>query len=85
MKLGPLVAAQMAGVPLIPAAAGARRAWWFESWDRFLVPKPFSRIRLAFDEPVWVPEGARGPELEELAGELERRLDALTARVDRDG
>src|SRR5690606_8758609 len=46
MKPGPLYAAQRAGVPVIPVTAGCSRAWWFEGWDRFMVPQPFARIHL---------------------------------------
>ncbi len=45
MKPGALLAAQLTGAPIIPASGGASRGWWFGSWDRFLVPKPFSRVR----------------------------------------
>ena len=85
MKTGPLFAAQRAGVPLIPVTAGTDSAWWFEGWDRFLVPRPFAHIRLAYGEPLFVPEAADEVEVERLAGELEVRLNVLTERVEAGG
>lgn len=85
MKTGPLFAAQRAGVPLIPVTAGTDNAWWFEGWDRFLVPRPFARIRLAYGAPLFVPPEADEAEVERLASELEQRLDRLTEQVDADG
>lgn len=85
MKTGPLVAAQRAGVPLVPVTAGTDRGWWFVGWDRFLVPKPFATIRLAYGPPMFVPPEAAEKEIEALAGELGDRLSELTARVDRSG
>ena len=85
MKTGPLHAAQRAGVPLIPVTAGTESAWWFEGWDRFMVPRPFARIRLAYGEPFFVPPEADEPEIARLAGELGRRLDRLTEQVDGKG
>lgn len=82
MKTGPLVAAQRAGVPLIPVTAGADRAWWFGGWDRFLVPHPFARIHLAYGEPLFVPEAAQPEEIDRLALVLEERLNRLTDEVD---
>lgn len=82
MKPGPLFAAQRAGVPLIPVSAGADRAWWFGGWDRFMVPKPFARIHLAYGEPMFVPPEADAAEVERLAKVLEDRLNALTREVD---
>lgn len=82
MKPGALLAAQLSGAPVIPAAGGASRGWWFGSWDRFLVPKPFSQVRLAYGEPVWVPRDADEAALEEVSRDVQARLDALTALVD---
>ncbi|HEX2189502.1 MAG TPA: lysophospholipid acyltransferase family protein [Longimicrobiaceae bacterium] len=82
MKPGALLAAQLAGAPVIPAAGGASRGWWFGSWDRFLVPKPFARVRLVYGEPVHVPRDADEAELERIGREVEARLNALTALVD---
>ncbi|HET8656779.1 MAG TPA: lysophospholipid acyltransferase family protein [Longimicrobiaceae bacterium] len=82
MKLGPLLAARLTGVPMIPVTAGTDRAWWFEGWDRFLVPKPFARFRIAYGAPIFVPRTADEGELERLADEMEARLNALTEVVD---
>jgi lysophospholipid acyltransferase (LPLAT)-like uncharacterized protein len=85
MKLGPLYAAQRTGVPLIPVTAGTDSAWWFEGWDRFLVPRPFARIRMAYGEPLFVPPEAGEDAVAALAEELEARLNLLTERVDGPG
>jgi lysophospholipid acyltransferase (LPLAT)-like uncharacterized protein len=82
IKGGALLAAQLAGVPVIPVAAGAERGWWFGSWDRFLVPKPFSRVRLVFGEPMTVEPDATPEALEEFGLRVEARLNELTAEVD---
>lgn len=82
MKPGPVLAAQLTGVPLIPVTAGARDAWWFGGWDRFLVPKPFSRVHLVYGEPMFVARGADEAELERAGEELEQRLNRLTEQVD---
>lgn len=77
-KPGALAVAQMTGLPIIPLAAGSSSGWHFDSWDRFLVPKPFARIALAYGEPVMVPQAATREDLSDLAQRLSRRLDALT-------
>lgn len=85
MKTGPLYAAQRAGVPIIPVTAGSDSAWWFEGWDRFMVPRPFARIRMIYGEPLFVPAEADGAQIERLAQELGARLDRMTEEVDRAG
>jgi lysophospholipid acyltransferase (LPLAT)-like uncharacterized protein len=51
---GALVAAQRAGAWIIPVAATADRAWRLRSWDRFMVPKPFARVMVAYGPPTKV-------------------------------
>jgi len=83
MKPGALVAAQRTGLPIVPMAAGTDRAWWFESWDRFMVPKPFSRVRVAYGEPVTIPRDLSAEEVEAAGAALEATLNGLLEEVDR--
>lgn len=48
LKDGVLVAAQRGGAVVLPLHASADRAWRLTSWDRFLIPKPFARVRIAY-------------------------------------
>ena len=60
LKPGVVAAAQRAGVPILPIHAEARRAWRFRSWDRFMLPKPFARVRVTYGRPITVAEGRQG-------------------------
>ena len=82
LKPGPLLAAQLAGAPIIPVASGASRAAYFGGWDRFLIPHPFARLQIAYGEPVYVPRRASEDELQAVADEVEARLGVLMKRVD---
>jgi lysophospholipid acyltransferase (LPLAT)-like uncharacterized protein len=44
--------ALLAKVPIIPVVAEANREWIFNSWDRFRCPKPFSRVSVAYGDPI---------------------------------
>src|SRR6202142_1074357 len=62
-KPGAILLAQMSQRPMIPMAYAASRAWKIQ-WDRFVIPKPFSRIVIAvggagFGGPRPDPEGPR--------------------------
>lgn len=48
--------AQRTGLPLIPISFSASRAKKFESWDQFVLPKPFSKIVFVVGEPIIVGE-----------------------------
>lgn len=67
-QAGVLVAAQRAGVPIIPIGVHAARGWRLNSWDRFLVPAPFARITVAYGPPTCVEAGSP----REAAAEAER-------------
>jgi lysophospholipid acyltransferase (LPLAT)-like uncharacterized protein len=82
MKVGALLVAQMTGAPMIPVATGADRSWWVEGWDRFQIPKPFSRLRVEYGEPIFVPRTASEPLLESLSADVEQKLQELMRRVD---
>lgn len=80
-KPGALVAAQLTGLPILPLAVSATRAWRAKSWDRFMVPKPFARIRIVYGPPVWVPRGCGDAEMERLAAEVATSLRRLGAEA----
>lgn len=82
MKPGPLLIARLTGAPLLPVSASADRAWWFEGWDRFLVPRPFSRVAIAYGEPVWIPRDADEAQMAALGGDIEARINRVTAIAD---
>lgn len=77
VKLGALTAAKITGLPLVPVAASSSRAWILDSWDRFLVPRPFSTLRIRYGEPVYVDRRAGETEITELAERLEDTLSRL--------
>lgn len=83
LKPGSLLAARMSGVPILPTAAAATRAWWLGGWDRFLVPKPLARVRLVYGQPRTIPRDADDAELARIGGEIETEMNALTERAER--
>ena len=74
-KMGSVVIARDAGVPLISVLWGADRCWTLNSWDRYLIPKPFARVVIRFGKPVHIPRSARGEELEKYRKLFEDELN----------
>jgi len=63
--------------PILPVAVAARCQRTFDTWDRFELPLPFSRLALLVGEPLRVGPEDRGPVLEQRRLELETRLNRL--------
>lgn len=79
-KPGAVAAAAKTGVPIIPVAVAARPAWRLDSWDRFLIPAPWARVRVAYGSPFSVPPATR-QELPTMTHDLQRQLDCALRRA----
>jgi lysophospholipid acyltransferase (LPLAT)-like uncharacterized protein len=80
---GAIIAAQRARAPIIALLAHPRRAWRLGSWDGFLIPKPFTRITIAYSEPCF-SESAAPRDAEAESGRFEalmRETAALAAHA----
>ena len=58
VKPGAVKLAQLTGYPIGIFYAHAERAWLLRSWDRFIIPKPFSRCVVTYAAPVPVTADA---------------------------
>jgi len=58
-KPGAAMLSQMTKAPMVPIACAAKNAWYLGSWDRFMVPKPFTKIVVAVGEPISVDKAEK--------------------------
>jgi lysophospholipid acyltransferase (LPLAT)-like uncharacterized protein len=74
-KMGPIKLAQMTGAPIGCFHLEPEHAWTMRSWDRFLVPRPFTRIVVSWGPWTRVsadlPSEAFEPKREELNAAIE--------------
>jgi len=82
VKPGLISMAQMSGAVIVPVIISAKKAWITRSWDRFLIPKPFSEVTIAWGQPLVVPRDLDPSRHEELRTEIERRLSEGYAEAD---
>lgn len=82
IKPGLLIIAQISGMPIIPTITSAEKKWTFNSWDRFIVPKPFSRIIIRFGDGIYVPKNLKGGDFEEKRSFVERTFKNLYIESD---
>lgn len=75
---GSLQIAGITGAPLIPMSYGGNRCHIFNSWDRFALPLPFSRVSVNFGPPLDLPARMDEATLKKKQAELENALNRLT-------
>ncbi|HWF93077.1 MAG TPA: lysophospholipid acyltransferase family protein [Terriglobales bacterium] len=71
-KPGPILLASATGVSMSTFYVAVEKAWVLRSWDRCLVPKPFSRVLMRMGKKISVPpDGDREQYLDQLQASLE--------------
>lgn len=78
---GALLAAHRAGVRIVPLAASASAFWQLRSWDRFMIPKPFARVTIAYGDPLPV-EAASSREAGDRVEALANAMTVAHARLE---
>jgi lysophospholipid acyltransferase (LPLAT)-like uncharacterized protein len=65
---GVVFLAQKSGAPVVPIHMEYSKCWRLKSWDRFVVPWPFAKLRAIFGAPLTIPpiESAEQFEAEQL-------------------
>lgn len=79
-KLGANLLAKKTGNPVMPFVVESRKFWRIGSWDKLQIPKPFSKVRIFINPPIYVAKDASDEELENSRTELQKSLDELVAR-----
>ncbi len=83
-KIGPVKLAQMTGEPMGSFYLLPERAWVMRSWDRFLIPKPFSRVAVSWARAVEAPaKDADAATLETKREELNDALERARLQAER--
>jgi lysophospholipid acyltransferase (LPLAT)-like uncharacterized protein len=77
VKPGPVALARSSGLALTMFHAAVDRAWVLNTWDRLMIPMPFSRVLVRVGKLIPVPENATDEDIERYTGELQVALDRV--------
>jgi lysophospholipid acyltransferase (LPLAT)-like uncharacterized protein len=77
VKPGPVALGRSSQVPLTMFHAAVDNAWVLDTWDRLMIPMPFSRVLLRFGKLIRVPADASNQEIEHYNAELQSSLDRV--------
>lgn len=74
-KPGAVALAKKSGYKICCFHVAVERAWLLKSWDKMIVPKPFSRASFYITSPVAVPPEATDEDLEQWRQKVQADLD----------
>lgn len=80
---GAILLAQKTQYPIIPVMVCLEKYWEFPSWDKFCIPKPFSKARIFYGDPIVIPPKLEKSEVEEYRVSLEENLIKLGNEAER--
>jgi len=80
-KLGPVKLAQVTGAPIGAFHLEPQSAWVAQSWDRFQVPMPFTRIAVSWGPWTTVPQDASPDVLQAKREEVDAALECARLRA----
>lgn len=74
VKPGVIKMARESGALIMPVYVQSDTAWYFNSWDRFMLPKPFAEVRIIFGEPLEFPNEEDSAQFELQRKHLESQM-----------
>jgi lysophospholipid acyltransferase (LPLAT)-like uncharacterized protein len=83
VKPGAIKLAQLTGYSIGIFYAHPHKAWQLKSWDRFLIPKPFSRVAISWGRHIAVPQSEDPQVIEAKRLEVEEALERARLRAER--
>ena len=82
VKTGTVLVARLGHAPIVPIVCASSRAWTMNTWDGFMIPKPFARVVIAVGEPIEVPRSLPTNQLERVRDEVQAAMDSLRAEAE---
>jgi len=76
---GTVQLAMKTGLPVLPVCYAASRYWRANSWDRFYIPKPFSRGVFVFGDLVFI---SAQDDMDAALGRVQQGMDATQHAAD---
>lgn len=78
MAMGPIYLASLLKIPVVPVGVGIDNPYRLKTWDRFAIPRPFSRVRMIFGPKIQIPPKAGREKLESCRMSVQNLMNDLT-------
>ena len=77
MKAGAVIAAKRSNTPLFLVGIGIKKKFVMKSWDKFEVPKPFTKISVIYSDPILISKAYNSEEVSSKIKGCENLLHKL--------
>ncbi len=77
MKAGAIITAQRSGIPLVLCGVAYKKKYIFNSWDKFEVPKFFSKVVVKYSKPIIINSELSRDETSKIIAECNVLLNQL--------
>ncbi len=77
VKPGIVTLAAHSGLPVVPITCVAENAWRLKTWDRFIVPKPFSLVTVRYGQVISIPSDPEDDQLEAILQQIEVGINRI--------
>ena len=78
-KKGPVLLARLTGLPITAFYVAVEKSWVLKTWDRMVIPRPFSRAYVRVAKFIYVAADADDAALERHYAEMQAALERVTA------
>jgi hypothetical protein len=76
-KAGAVITAKKSGAPLFLMGVAYQKKIELKSWDRFEIPKPFTKVRIIFSDKIEVPSALSYEETSKVIEQCEDQMNKL--------
>lgn len=74
LQPGVIKIAQVAQIPIVPIHFEYTGVWRLRSWDRFIIPRPFSRVTVRLGEAIAIPSDLSEDAFEEMRQDVRKQI-----------
>jgi 1-acyl-sn-glycerol-3-phosphate acyltransferase len=82
MAMGPIYLASLLKIPVVPVGVGMDNPHRLNTWDKFAIPRPLSRVRMVFGPKIHIPPKAGREKLEANRLSVQKLMNDLTDQAE---
>lgn len=83
LKAGAVIAAKKSGTPLVLLGVGYQSKFVLKSWDKFEIPKPFTKVNLVYSERIKIPVDSSYDQTSVIIANCNEKLIRLQSEAER--